>query len=160
MEKSRKSRKSKKNHPKYAYMLPAKSVMCTGLGDRIILEGHGTYVCGACLLLLMNWDAHYSSRLLLRETHRMPPMRTIPFASSKCGCVLSIKESNLSLFPNSLQKGESTFMAFSLTCHCILEIRLKVDGLFHMAPSGKQENLLSYGERVMWMRKRLMVLES
>lgn len=162
MEKSSKSPGSRRNrtHAKYAYTLRDEGVMYTALGDPIIFEGPGRYVCGGCFLLLKSMDVRFWSHSPLGETHQMPPMQMIPYAVSKCGCELNILLPNPSLYPNSLQGAESTFMAYSLTCRCLSAIRAKVNGVFRMEMNEKIVPSLSSGERASWMRQRLTDLDA
>lgn len=160
METPLKSPNSKKSRPKYAYTLPEKGALYTALGDPIMLDGRRKYVCGACLLLLKILVVRSWLLSPLTAMHRMPHMQTIPFASSKCGCVLSIRMRNPSLFQNSPLAEGFTFMDYFLTCRCLSEIRATVDGLFSTGKNVKHEPSRSYGERVTLMRERLTVLQS
>src|SRR3989344_4357468 len=131
MAQSLKSPKLKKSRArKYAYTVPEKGMLCTELGDSIILEGQNKYVCGACFLLLKNMDARSWLLSPLLGMRRTPPMQTILFARSRCDCELSILTPTLSLFPSSRPEDESISMVCYLTCRCLSEIRAKVDGLF------------------------------
>ncbi len=162
MEKSLKSPRSRRNRirAKYAYTLRDEGIPYTALGDPIIFEGQGRYVCGGCFLLLKSMDVRFWSHSPLTAMHQMPPMQMIPYARSKCGCELNILKLNPSLFPNSLQGEGSTFMAYSLTCRCLSAIRAKVNGVFRMEMREKLEHLPSSGERASWMRQKLMDLDA
>lgn len=162
MEKSSKSPRSRRNriHAKYAYTLRDDGVMYSALGDPIIFEGQGRYVCGGCFLLLKSMDVRFWSRSPLPETLRTLPMQMIPYAHSKCGCELNILKLNPSLFPNSHPEAESTFMAYSLTCRCLSAIRAKVNSVFRMEMNEKIVPSQSFGERASWMRQKLMALDA
>ena len=162
MEKSLKSPRSRKNRTraKYAYTLRDEGVMYSALGDPIIFEGHGRYVCGGCFLLLKSMDVRFWSHSPLPETLRTLPTQMIPYAHSKCGCELNILLRSHYLFPNSHPGDESTFMAYSLTCRCLSAIRAKVNGVFRMEMSEKIVPSLSSGERASWMRHKLMDLDA
>lgn len=149
-----------RTHAKYAYTLRDEGVMYTALGDPIIFEGPGRYVCGGCFLLLKSMDVRFWSRSPLPEMLPTLPMQTTPYAHSKCGCELNILLHSHYLFPNSLQGEESTFMAYSLTCRCLSAIRAKVNGVFRMEMREKLGRLPSSGERVSWMRRKLMDLDA
>ena len=162
MVRSSKSPRSRRNrtHAKYAYTLRDEGVMYTALGDPIIFEGPGRYVCGGCFLLLKSMDVRFWSRSPLPETLRTLPMQMIPYARSKCGCELNILLRSHCLFPNSPQEAGSTFMAYSLTCRCLSAIRAKVNGVFRMEMNEKIVLSQSYGERVLWMRQKLTALDA
>lgn len=147
--------KNSRSRPKYAYTVGKTRTARSGLGDLIILSERSGYVCGACLLLLKRLDVRFfvpSPSLATPLTHHS---QTTPLANSKCGCELNFLWLNQSSFQSYPQDIESTFMGFSLTCHCITEIRAKVDGLFRRAPSDLLENWRTYGDTVMWMQSRL-----
>ena len=162
MEKSLKSPRSRKNRTraKYAYTLRDEGVMYSALGDPIIFEGPGRYVCGGCFLLLKSMDVRFWSRSPLPEMLRTLPTQMIPYAYSKCGCELNILSRSHYLFPNSHPEAESTFMAYSLTCRCLSAIRAKVNGVFRMEMREKLGPSLSSGERASWMRHKLMALDA
>src|SRR3989344_8376767 len=162
MESWSKSPKSRKKHSraKYAYILRDEGVIYSALGDPIIFDGHGRYVCGGCFLLLKSMDVRFWLHSPLLETHQMPPMQMIPYAHSKCGCELNILLRSPYLFQSSPHVDESIFMAYSLTCHCLSEIRAKVSGVFRMEMSEKLVPSLSYGERVLWMQQKLTALDA
>ena len=109
METLLKLQRLRKNRTKYAYTIPERGVLYSGLGDWIILGGRDKFVCGGCLLLLKTLDVRYYLRSPLMEMRRMPPMQMTPFVSSKCGCELSFLKRNQSLFPNSLPRGRIHF---------------------------------------------------
>ena len=162
MEKSLKSPRSRRNrtHAKYAYTLRDEGIPYTALGDPIIFEGPGRYVCGGCFLLLKSMDVRFWSHSPLPEMLRTLPTQMIPYARSKCGCELNILLRSLYLFPNSPQGDVSTFMAYSLTCRCLSAIRAKVNGVFRMEMREKLGRLPSSGERASWMRQKLMDLDA
>lgn len=56
---------------------------------------------------------------------------------------------------NKYPKAESLFMAFSLTCRCVSEIRAKVGITYPMEMKEKLEPLPNYGDAVSWMQKKL-----
>lgn len=159
---SSKSPRSRKNRirAKYAYTLRDEGVMYTALGDPIIFEGPGRYVCGGCFLLLKSMDVRFWSRSPLPETLPTLPMQMTPYAHSKCGCELNILSRSHYLFPNSPHEEESTFMAYSLTCRCLSAIRAKVNGVFRMEMNEKIVPSLNSGERASWMRHKLMDLDA
>lgn len=146
MAKPSKLQKLKKNRPKYVYMLPEFGQMFTIPGDPIIFDAPERFVCGACLLLLKTLGARCWLPLPSMEMPQMPHMPVMPFADSKCGCTLLILRRSPSLFPNYLHADESTFMVCYLMCHCLSEIRAKVDGSFPMETSGKPASSLSFGD--------------
>jgi hypothetical protein len=160
--KSSKSPRSRRNRTraKYAYTLRDEGMMYTALGDPIIFEGQGRYVCGGCFLLLKSMDVRFWSHSPLLAMLPTLPMQMIPFARSKCGCELNILKLNPSLFPNSHPEEGSTFMAYSLTCRCLSAIRAKVNGVFRMEMREKIAPSLNYGERASWMRLKLMALDA
>ncbi len=160
MEKLLKSQRSKKPRPKYAYVVAERSVPYTALGDPIIFGGQEKYVCGACMLLLKNLDVRFWSRSPLLEMHQMPLLQMIPYAFSKCGCELNMANHIHFSSRNYRQGDVYTSMALFLTCHCLSEIRALVDGLFPMERSEVPEFLRISGEKDMWMREKLTVLES
>ena len=109
MEKSLKSRNSKKSRPKYAYTLSESGMVCTTLGDPIIFERPERYVCGACFLLLKIMDARCWLLLPSPEMRQMPPSQTIPFASSKCGCAHAYPEAQSLFIPELSPRGRIHF---------------------------------------------------
>lgn len=140
---------------KYAYTVPETRIAQLEHGVPIILTERDKYVCGACLLVLQRLDVRFLSPLRLEEMPLTQPMQTIPFAASRCGCEISTLWQNHYSFQNSLQKEESTFMGFCLTCQCILEIREKVDGQFITAPNAKIASSHNYGWSAMLMSAKL-----
>lgn len=159
MEKSSKLQKSKRSRSKYVYTLPEKGVLYTEKGDPITLGERDKYVCGGCLLLLRTLGVRSWLRSPLLETHQTQPLQVIPFARSKCDCDLSFLMRNPSLFQNSPPRDEYIFMAFSLTCRCLSEIRAKVDGLLPWVTSVEPVSSQEFGVRVTWMRSKLMDLQ-
>lgn len=162
MEKSSKSpgSRKKRTRAKYAYTLRDEGVMYTALGEPIIFEGPGRYVCGGCFLLLKSMGVRFWLRSPLPETLPMLPLQMTPYAHSKCGCELNILSRSHYLFPNSPQGEGSTFMAYSLTCRCLSAIRAKVNGVFRMEMREKIVPSLNYGERASWMRRKLTDLDA
>ena len=140
---------------KYAYTIPETRICRMENGVPIILSGRSAYVCGGCLLLLQRLDVHFLSHSRFEEMPLTQPMQTIPFAASRCGCEVSTLWQNHYLSPSSLQREESTFMGFCLTCQCILEIKEKVDGLFPTVPNGRIEHSPNYGWSALLMSDKL-----
>lgn len=160
MVKSLKSLNSRKRlPPKYGYVVLERGILYTNLGDPIIFAEPHKYVCGGCMLALRYLGCRSWLPSPSLETLPMLHTQTIPYATSKCGCAVNFLVRNPSLFLNSPLEVESTFMGFSLTCHCISEIRAKVNADFKTGRNAKREPWLPFGERVSLMSSKLTVLQ-
>ena len=160
MEKSLKSPKSKRSRPKYAYNSARRGMVYTALGDPIIFEGPGRYVCGGCFLLLKSMDVRFWSRSPLLE---MLPMLPIANDSLRVFQVRLRAEYPLAqsfFIPELSPRGRIHFHGLLFNVPLSLGDTRQGKRCISMEMSEKIVPSLSYGERASWMRQKLTDLDA
>lgn len=145
---------------RFAYIVPDQSILFSGQGDMIMLDGFNGHVCADCFLLLQSMGVRYSLRLLSKEMQAMCFMPRKRYAVSSLGCVVSIPVQSRFSFRNYHRGGVYISMAWYLTCRCPLAIKSYVDSQLVLGQKEKIEFSQDCGDRVSWMSGKLMGLDA